>query len=122
MNNKQFIAKMKRTIKDHNYSELRRKVATMLIDQLEGYDTPLQMFEDLMHGCESGIVGSLIYYVDTHAFAKEYIEDIMELYQDMTDNLGEAPKMEGDALNWLAWFGFEETARNIGLEFYPDEL
>lgn len=116
MTNKQFIQEMRAIKKDHNNSELKRKVAGMLINQLEGYDNPKQMFEDLSHGCVSGIVGSLIYYVDTHKFAKTYIEDILKLKDELEDETGEPIQEKDDKLNWLAWFGFEEMAYRIAGE------
>ncbi len=51
----------------------------------------------------------MIYYSDTHQFAKTYLVDIMELYQEATENYGEAPKITNDPTNWLAWFGYEQT-------------
>lgn len=101
---------------NYKESDLKKKVATMLIDQLEGYDRPEDMFRDLGHGCVSGIISELIYYVDTHRFTKEYLEDIMDLLAETEESMGEPVKMTNDRLNWLAWFGFEETARIIAEE------
>ncbi len=115
MTKTKFIKAMRDIRKDLRNSDLRRKVASMLAYQIEGYDKAEDMFQDLSHGCSSGVVGDLIYYADTHKFAKEHIEDILELYDNKQEDLGEI-KMEGDKLNWLAWFGFEETAFDIGYE------
>lgn len=119
MKPKTFIKKMEAIAKDYKATKLKQKVATMLIDQMDGYETAEQMFNDLSHGCESGVVGGLIYYVDTYAFAKEYIEEILELYQETREEIGDDSlniPTDTDALNWLAWFGFEQTSYNIANE------
>ena len=115
MTKTKFIKAMKEIQEDKRNSALKREVSDMLINQIEGYDKAENMYRDLAHGCVSGIVSDLIYYTDTHKFAKEHIEDILELYDSKQNDLG-VIKMEGDILNWLAWFGFEETAFDIGHE------
>ena len=78
-------------------------------------------------GCQSGMVGHLIYYHDTLKFFKKYQEEINALLVEMVQDVGEGPSdLFGDkwdkedplALdtmnrNLLAWFGFEETARKL---------
>lgn len=114
MNNTEFIKAMRNISKDRESTDLKKKVASMLINQLDGYDNPKTMFNDLLsYGCASGQVGDLIYYYDTHKFAKRYIEDILELKADIEDSMGEPVQEKDDRLNWLAWFGFEEQARII---------
>ena len=77
-------------------------------------DNPKMFFEDLLqHGCQSGMVGELIYYEDTEKFADKYWDEIEELKNEMEESLGEPLKMGTPLKNWLAWFGFEETARKI---------
>lgn len=74
-------------------------------------DNPAQMFADLMQcGCQSGLIGSLIYYRDTHSFFDCYYDEIEELREEYEDSLGEPLRINGDLKNWLAWFAFEETA------------
>jgi hypothetical protein len=120
LNNKQFIKAMREIRKNSESTDLDKKVALMLIDQLEGYDNPKQMFEDLHHGCQSGIVGSLIYYVDTYKFAKRYIEDILTLKAELEEEIGEPITPKDNILNWLAWLGFEETAFRIERDLEND--
>lgn len=95
---------------------------------LNDYD-PLERegaLEDLLaHGCESGMVGELIYYTDTTAFFEQHCKEINALLAEMLDNTSPA-SLFGDkwdstdplALdiqnqNLLAWFGFEEAARQL---------
>ena len=80
------------------------------------------MFTDLLHsGCQSGVINSLIYYADTHAFFDHHYDEIEELREDWEDQTGQPLEIRGDLKNWLAWFAFEETAwrmvqDDLGLE------
>lgn len=85
--------------------------------------------EDLLaHGCASGMVGELIYYSDTYAFYEQHCKEINALLAEMMDSTGytSPASLFGDkwdsadplALdlhnqNLLAWFGFEEAARQL---------
>ena len=78
-------------------------------------------FSDLLqHGCVSGMVGSLVYYYDTHAFFDEHYAEIEDLRNEWEESVGEPLKIENDLKNTLAWFGFEQTAwqiaNQLGLE------
>jgi hypothetical protein len=87
---------------------------------LDGYTTDEEIknfFEDLMqHGCQSGMVGELIYYTDTHKFFNDHYEEIEELREEYEDSTGEALRPKGDMKNWFAWFAFEQTAYNIATD------
>lgn len=89
-------------------------------------------FEDLLsHGCVSGMVGELVYYLDTTKFYTKHKDIINEMLKDLMWEIG-ANDMQGifgdkfdseDPLcletsnqNLLAWYAFEETARKIGNE------
>lgn len=77
-------------------------------------DDPAQFLTDLSRcGCQSGMVGSLIYHHDTHAFFDRYYHEIEELREEYEDGMGEPLRIKGDLKNWLAWFAFEETAHRI---------
>lgn len=95
-------------------------------DYFEGW------FEDLMqNGCVSGMVGELIYYCDTTKFYEKHQERINEMIKDLLWEIGadcmygifgdkfdsEDPLcLETTNQNLLAWFAFEETARNLANE------
>ena len=83
---------------------------------------------DLMQGgCQSGHVGSLIYYTDTVKFYKAHRAEIDGLLRGLCADCGNTPaqlfgdKWDADDFfardtqnqNLLAWFGFEETARKL---------
>jgi len=71
-------------------------------------------FSDLLtHGCQSGMIGSLIYYRDTHQFYDTHYDEIEALRMDLEESTGVQLHPKGDLKNWYAWLAFEETARVI---------
>ncbi|MBN8669512.1 MAG: hypothetical protein J0L80_02425 [Chitinophagales bacterium] len=107
---------LKRKLKDIINSEpdtIKAAVATEALD----YHDIRDFFNDLLHhGCQSGMVGSLIYYSDTHAFFDKHYREIEELRYEYGQQLGVPLQPNGDLKNWYAWFAFEETARAIANE------
>ena len=113
-------------------SPLSKHVRCWINNQVEGPDYNIQgVLKDLMHGgCQSGIVGHLIYYTDTAKFYKRHRGDISALLAEAIDSTGcgvgelfgdkwdEFDPLADDTQNQnlLAWFGFEETARQIAGE------
>ena len=78
------------------------------------YDDPQSFFNDLLqHGCISGMVSSLIYYADTHAFYDKHYSEIEELRSEYEDSTGESLKINNDLKNYLAWFAFEQVAYQL---------
>ena len=120
-------------IKRKSESPLKRRVCNYVIECWSEYSDKLGIFTDVLyHGCQSGIVGELIYYTDTVRFYKQYHSEINELLYDTMNGTGlYAPSdlfgekwdkedplaQECHNQNLLAWFGFEETLRNIGYNF-----
>lgn len=122
-----------KSIKQNTHSELENEVCDYIIENWNDYDNKKSIFTDVLnYGCQSGVVGSLIYYSDTNAFYEKHKEEINELLYNLMNECGiYSPKDlfrdkwdEQDPLctdcsnkNLLAWFGFEETLRNIGYKF-----
>ena len=120
-------------LKRKSDSPLTKRVCNYVIDRWGDYSDKKYIFTDVLHyGCQSGVVGELIYYSDTVRFYKQYRQEInallyeimndtglyapSELFGDKWDN--EDPLAQDDFnQNLLAWFGFEETLRNIGYNF-----
>lgn len=116
--------------KENSNNKLVSEVCNYIIKEWENYGNKIQIFEDVLtHGCQSGIVGNLVYYADTTYFYNKYKDEINELLYTIMNDLGSynLSALFGDkwdvedplALNvtnqnLLAWFGFEETLRNIG--------
>ena len=94
-------------------SDIAWAVAAEALD----YDEPELFFKDLLnHGCVSGMVWSLIYYTDTHAFFDKHYDEIEEIREEFEDGTGQPLTIKGDLKNFLAWFAFEETAYRIAVE------
>ncbi len=74
----------------------------------------MAFFKDLLsHGCISGMVNSLIYYADTAIFFDRHYVEIENLRFEHLENGGEPLQFDGDLKNAMAWFAFEETARQL---------
>ena len=98
-------------------NDLRAFVAQEYLDS--GYSSPEDFFQNLLeYGCQSGMIWSLVYYWDTHAFYDKFYDDIETIRWDLTvqDIMPEIGC--GDLKNFMAWLAFEEVARDI----YINEL
>jgi hypothetical protein len=125
-------------IKEHpDETKLERRARLWLNEQGEDYENGAEgALADLMQGgCQSGIVGELIYYSGTLAFFKKYREEINNLLREILDSCGggisdlfgdkwekEDPLAQDTSnQNLLAWFGFEEAAQIVaqraGIEY-----
>ena len=112
---------------------LEKCVCNYVIDEWKNYDDKKNIFINVLYyGCQSGIVGFLIYYKDTVAFYKRYKKEIDSLLYETMQEMGiySLPELFGKKwdeedplgnddynMNLLAWFGFEETMRKIGYNF-----
>ena len=120
--------KTRRCIK--GITPLERHVARWLNSETKDQDTtPDKLVSNLMqYGCQSGMVGHLIYYHDTIKFYKRHRKEIDAMLTDTIDSLGadgplgvfgdkweKEDPLARDTMNQnlLAWFGFEETARKL---------
>jgi hypothetical protein len=116
-----------RILKAAGKNPLLKHVAEWVIDRAADYDGDFRgPLKDLFYGgCESGMVGHLIYYGDTNEFGKKYQRQIFNLAMREAEECGEdnvlvhLGKCRGmkdvgtvDQLwNFLAWYGFETAAR-----------
>lgn len=121
-----------RSIK-RNATPLEKRVCNYVIDEWGNYDDKKNIFTDVLnYGCQSGMVGFLIWYSDTVRFYKQYKSEIDELLYNTMYETGiySLPELFGKKwdeedplgnsdfnMNLLAWFGFEETLRKIGYKF-----
>jgi hypothetical protein len=110
-------------------SKLENRVSRMVKSYGKDYDSGTDGFmEDLNQGgCISGLIGELTYYSDTVRFYKRYQKDINTLLSELLEDTGLSQselfndkwdKEDPLALdqynqNLLAWFGFEETAKQL---------
>ena len=72
-------------IKRNSNSPLTKRVCNYAIGEWSDYSDKKTIFTDVLyHGCQSGIVGELIYYIDTVKFYKQYRQEINDLlYETM---------------------------------------
>ena len=120
-------------IKENSNNPLEKRVCNYIISEWSNYSDKKHIFTDVLHyGCQSGTVGFLIYYSDTVRFYKQYRQEIDDLLYEMMESTGLYSPSELFGSKWekedplgrddynqnlLAWFGFEETMRNIGYKF-----
>lgn len=73
-------------------------------------ENPKSFFQDLCeYGCNSGIIGNLVYYKDTHQFFDTFYKEIEELrieYEIIIPN-------DKDLKNYLAWAAVEIVASQM---------
>ena len=129
----QLTLKNIKILKRKTDNKLTKRVCDYVIDEWNDYNDKKHIFTDVLyHGCQSGMVGFLIWYSDTTAFYKKYKDEINKLLYAVQASTGlygmkdlfgkkwdeEDPlAIEDYNQNLLAWFGFEETLRNIGVQF-----
>lgn len=120
-------------IKQNEENKLTKNVCDYIINHWADYKDKKAIFTDVLdNGCQSGIVSELVYYSDTTKYYQKYQEEINKLLYECLNDCGiTSPKElfgkkwdEEDPLayydynqNLLAWFGFEETLRNIAYKF-----
>ena len=65
-----------KAIKRDTESQLTKRVCNYVISRWGDYDDKKHIFTDVLHyGCQSGVVGELIYYSDTVRFYKQYRQE-----------------------------------------------
>ena len=76
-------------IKRNTENKLTKRVCDYVIGEWNDYDDKKHIFTDVLyHGCQSGMVGFLIWYSDTTAFYKKYKEEINELLYELQASTG----------------------------------
>lgn len=108
--------KQLREMKQETENLLTKAVITDLLSQGTTEEINFHMIHVLQYGCVSGTVTSLIYYDDTDKFYKKFYNEIFEMLSEYKENYGDYPNIDLNANN-LAWYGYEETVRNIMNEF-----
>lgn len=110
----------------HADTALKKVVAADAINS--EYEDPCKYLAEVaQHGCQSGMVGNLVYYADTVAFYTAHTEDIWDILSEDAEGTGVTPilKMLGQLpaandvgsheqfCNLLAWYGYETAARQL---------
>ena len=126
----------KQKIKDfkkQSDNALVKYVCDYIISKWDNYDDKNDILLSVINlGCSSGIVGELVYYHDTLKFYEKFQYEIVSLLNECLDSCGCNSPVELFGKNWdkrdplaiednnknlLAWFGFEETIKNIANKF-----
>lgn len=96
-----------------------------MADEIENYNSPLEFFSDLQrHGCQSGMIGMLIYHSDCKDLYIQYIDDMEDFKQELDGEIGE-PLINKEHLHhytWICWVCYEELAYRIGRVLFPSDL
>ena len=108
-------------------------VCDYVIKKWNEYENKNDIFLGVInYGCSSGIVANLVYYHDTLEFYEDLKNEINDLLVETLDACGCNSPAELFSKNWddtdplalecnnknlLAWFGFEETTKNIANDF-----
>jgi hypothetical protein len=96
------------------FKESKSKLEKWVITDILNEEEPLNYLKYVLeHGCVSGMVSKLVYYNQTKQFYVDYMDEIDEILQDIEDEIGEPLKKTFPIYNWMAWFGYEETARKV---------
>ncbi len=120
-------------LKKATSSGLEKDVLEYVINRWNDYDNKTDIFTDVLYyGCQSGVVSHLIYYSDTTTYYAKHKEEInkllcktlwecgannpKDLFGDKWD-IDDPLALDTYNQNLLAWFGFEETMRNIAYNF-----
>ncbi len=104
----------KKAIKNLMANYDKDSIENNVLNEALEHDDPKVFFIDLLqHGCQSGMVGDLVYYSDTAKFYDKHYDQIEELREQYEEEAGEPLQIKGDLRNWFAWFAFEETARKL---------
>ena len=72
-------------VKKATSNPLEKRVCNYVLDEWNNYSDKKYIFTDVLyHGCQTGVVGFLVYYSDTVRFYKQYREEIDNLLYDLT--------------------------------------
>lgn len=86
------------------------------------YEKPISFFEDLQRGgCQSGMIGMLIYNSDCKRIYIEHIDDMEEYAAQIYAEVGYV-KNENGAPHYthICWLCYEEFAYQIGRSLFPE--
>lgn len=97
-----------------------------LFDESNGsYDDQKKWFDDLFHyGCISGMVAKFVYHDDCKDFYIKHIDSMEQFKEDLEAELCE-PITDRNHLphyTFLCWLIYEETARRIAGQIWPEDF
>lgn len=95
-----------------------------MAEHMENYDDPKGFFKDLFYGgCASGMIGMFIYNSDCKDFYIKYIDSMEDFKDDLEEELGEPIRNKDQRhYTFMCWLCYEELARKVACELWPDEF
>lgn len=101
--------------------EFVEDIATELIE----YENPLIFFQSLQNnGCQSGMIGLLVYNSDCLAIYGRHCNDMEEFREDLEDETGTSIHANRNTYRyvWLCWLCYEEFAFRIGRYLFENDF
>lgn len=87
------------------------------------YTDPVHFFMDLQHGCQSGMIGMLIYNSDCKKIYVDNIDDMEEYMEELEEGLGE-PIRNSQHLphyTFTCWLCYEALGDSIARTLFPND-
>lgn len=101
-------------INDYSFSdELKEIFQTHIAD----YEKGAGFFDDLAHGCASGILGDFIYYSQTKDFYLRHMDDIDNYINELGESFGEPIKLGEPRFNYAVWAVVDYVGYVVGDDF-----
>ena len=102
--------------------ENKGNITEAVINEALDYHTPKDFFTDLLqNGCQSWMVWSLIYYVDTHKFYDKHYDEIEDIRYELQEQWI-LPEVNSDLKNHYTWLSFEHKAYEIYSQFENEDF
>jgi len=120
------IIELIQNIANDTTNNVTKEVAEYLLDYTDSReDLESHMSDILTYGCVNGCVSPMIYYKDTNEFFDKHYEEIQELAQEEKRMTGfcilkQIGEREQDLKNYMSWFAWETTVRNIANQIELD--
>lgn len=95
-----------------------------MANHISDYEQPIDFFRDLQNGCQTGLIGMLIYNYDCKRIYIEHMDDLEEYVESIENELGEPIRNRNKLPHYtfVTWLCYEELGFSIGRILYPDEF
>lgn len=110
---------------DDTQPDFAKDFTVEMANKAAGYTEPLTYFHDLSHGgCQSGMVGMLIYNSDCKRIYIEHIDDMEQYIEQVEEETGTPLKNDKGLPHYtfVCWVCFEELAFSIAQTLFPDKF
>lgn len=92
-----------------------------MANHIQCYNSPLGFFQDLQHGCQSGMIGILIYNSDCKRIYIEHIDDMEEYAEQIYNELGFVEnKNHIPHYTLMCWMCYEEFGYQLACSLFPE--